>query len=102
MEIFNKSLFGDDAIEFCKLPKEQKENWIRKYTNQQNDEIIEEFLNNPLKDGDCGCGCGGKKSTDGNISKDVPTETNTDVVNNEASGDGGGGANKRRKNNKTS
>lgn len=62
MRIFNVILNGDDVKEFCKLSKESKIAWIKQYTNQKDNELIADFLNNPPKHGDCGCGCGDKKA----------------------------------------
>ena len=47
MEIFGKQIFGSDKEQWLELPIEEKVEWIRKYTNQDNDAIIEEFVNNP-------------------------------------------------------
>ena len=47
MEIFNVQIFGDDKDQWLAMPIEDKVEWIRKYTNQQNDAVIEEFVNNP-------------------------------------------------------
>lgn len=62
MRIFNVTLNGDDAKEFCKLSRESKIAWIKKYSNQKDTELIKEFLNNIPKHADCGCGCGEKKA----------------------------------------
>ena len=47
MDIFNVFFFGSDKEDWLKQSAEDKVEWIRKYTNQQNDEVIEEFINNP-------------------------------------------------------
>jgi hypothetical protein len=47
MTIFNLQIFGEDAEQWLLMPIEDKVEWIRKYTNQQDDAIIEEFVNNP-------------------------------------------------------
>lgn len=47
MVIFNVQIFGIDKEDWLKQSVEDKVEWIRKYTNQQNDEVIEEFINNP-------------------------------------------------------
>ena len=47
MEIFGKQIFGECKEQWLALPIEAKVEWIRKYTTQQNDAIIEEFINNP-------------------------------------------------------
>lgn len=47
MEIFDKQIFGDDKEQWLKQTVAKKVAWIRKYTNQQDNAIIEEFVNNP-------------------------------------------------------
>ena len=47
MDIFNVQIFGSDKEDWLKQSVEDKVEWIRKYTNQQNDEVIQEFINNP-------------------------------------------------------
>lgn len=47
MEIFDKQIFGSDKEYWLSQTEEWKVEWIRKYTNQQNDAVIEEFINNP-------------------------------------------------------
>lgn len=46
IEIFNKIIFSDDADAFLKLDVNAKVTWIKKYTNQQNDDLINDFLTN--------------------------------------------------------
>lgn len=98
MEIFNVRINGSDAKAFCKLSKEQKKQWILKYTNQKNEVLIEQFLTNPLKTNDCGCGCGGKN---GNISKAIPSESQATDENITTSRNSERVVAKRRKNAKT-
>jgi len=63
MNIFDKHIFGDDANQWLALSVEDKVEWIRKYTNQQDDAIIEEFINNPNISKDKIClTCGDKAS----------------------------------------
>lgn len=59
MQIFNKLLGKSDFEAFLDLTREAKVSWIKKYTNQQNETLINEFLDSPFKD-DKGCciGCG--------------------------------------------
>jgi hypothetical protein len=61
MQIFNIQINGIDAEEFCKQSTTYKLKWIKANTNQQNDSIIMEFLQNPNKTDKCGCGCTEKK-----------------------------------------
>jgi hypothetical protein len=96
MEIFGKHIFGEDAEQFCKLSKEDKKEWILKYTNARSEIVIEEFLNNPINKKDCGCGCGGNKQKDGNISETVSTKNAVGNEHNDTSGVSERGASKRR------
>lgn len=61
MRIFNVILNGKDAEDFCNQTRGFKIKWIKKNTSQQNDEIIANFLDNPIKMDDTGCGCGKKQ-----------------------------------------
>lgn len=61
MKIFNVILNGEAAKEFCHKSVEFKVDWIKKHTDQQNIDLIMDFINNPPKNNDCGCGCGDKK-----------------------------------------
>lgn len=59
IHIFNKIIFGDDALDFISWSKSDQKEWIKKNTNQKSDELIDEFLNNPKigKDAQClNCG----------------------------------------------
>ena len=70
MEIFNVQIFGSDKEQWLKQTVEEKVEWIRKYTNQQDDAIIEAFVNNPKISKDKIClTCGDK--ADYNIAKDI-------------------------------
>jgi len=63
MTIFNVQIFGEDKDQWLSMPIENKVEWIRKYTNQQNDAVIEEFVNNPSISKDKIClTCGDKAS----------------------------------------
>lgn len=75
IQIFNVQLNGDDAKKFCSNPNKME--WIKKHTNQQNEDIINEFLSKPLIDGDCGCGCGGAKTVN-NVTNRIPKEVAND------------------------
>ena len=62
MDIFNLQIFGSDKEDWLKQSVEDKVEWIRKYTNQQNDEVIQEFINNPKISKDKIClTCGAEK-----------------------------------------
>jgi hypothetical protein len=70
MQIFNKLLGKDDFKAFLDLTREEKVVWIKKYTNQQNDVLINEFLDNPHKEVDgCCIGCGNNHKKNESISK---------------------------------
>jgi hypothetical protein len=79
IQIFNKIIFGSDAEAFLALDVNSKVNFIKKYTNQQNDDLINEFLTNlPMykSQGENCIGC--KLSNDGkNISKTNAVEVAT-------------------------
>lgn len=47
MEIFNVQIFGEDKDYWMAQSAEWKVEWIRNHTNQQDDAIIEGFINNP-------------------------------------------------------
>lgn len=102
IQIFNIKLNGDDVKSFCEMTKEQKVAFIKEQTNQKNDDIINEFLSQPLQSGDCGCGCGGSKTvSNGNIGSGNAEADSVAKQNNSPSGNGKRGANKGGKNPKT-
>lgn len=73
MEIFNKHIFGSDADYFKQLSVIEQVDWIKKYTNQQNDDLINEFLSNIPENNDKNClDCGNKR-------KGISEKTATDV-----------------------
>lgn len=70
MQIFNKLLGESDFEAFLDLTRENKVSWIKKYTNQQNDVLINEFLDNPHKEvNGCCIGCGNNHKKNEGISK---------------------------------
>lgn len=79
MEIFGKHIFGDDAKAWLKQCKDQKREWILKYTSQKDDVLISEFINNPKISKDCKCLDCGKKKKDVNISDRVSEEVATAI-----------------------
>jgi hypothetical protein len=76
MEIFGKYIFGSDAEQWLKLCKEQKKEWVFKYTNQTDETLIDEFIKNPKITKECKCLDCGKN---GNISKTISEEVATDA-----------------------
>lgn len=99
MEIFGKHIFGTDADDWLKLCKDKKKEWILKHTNQNDENLIDEFVKNPKISKECKCLDCGKN---GNISKRISKEVATDVVGSEASGNSVGTNTKRRRNCKNS
>jgi hypothetical protein len=76
MEVFGKHIFGNDADKWLKLCKESKIEWILKNTNQTDNNLINEFINNPKISKECKCLDCGKN---GNISKTISTKVATDT-----------------------
>jgi hypothetical protein len=76
MEIFGKHIFGSDAEQWLKLCKEQKKEWVFKYTNQTDETLIDEFIKNTKITKECKCLDCGKN---GNISKTISDEVATDA-----------------------
>ncbi len=98
MEIFGKHIFGSDAEAWLKLCKEQKKDWILKNTNQRNEDLINDFINNPKITKECKCLDCGKN---GNISKGISEEVKVGNENNSTSGNGKRRTDKRRNGDKT-
>jgi len=73
MEIFGQHIFGSCAEAWLKLCKEQKKEWILKYTKQTDLQIIDEFVNNPKISKECKCLDCGKNKNNG-ISNGIPKE----------------------------
>lgn len=46
MEIFGAHIFTSDAQAFLDFSVNEKVEWIKKYTNQKDDDLINEFLSN--------------------------------------------------------
>jgi hypothetical protein len=90
MEIFGKHIFGNDAEAWLKLCKDKKKEWILKYTNQKNEALIDEFVNNPKISKECKCLDCGKNKKNG-ISNGISEETTTAIepieVGTDSSGD---------------
>jgi len=102
MDIFGKQLFGSDSVEWLALCKDKKKEWILKYTNQRDENVIDEFVNNPTITKDCKCQDCGKTKKDVNISNTIPKEN---VTSNEIAStprDGKRATSKRRNNAKKS
>lgn len=94
MEIFNKHIFGSDADYFKKLSVIEQVNWIKKYTNQQNDNLINEFLSNIPENNDKNCiDCGNKR-------KGISEKITADVIDSDATTNSGRGNTKRKRNDK--
>ena len=79
MQIFNIELFGTDEQWFCNLTITEQIEWIKNNTNQNNDELINEFLNRPyfIESGCVKCGkLDNKFIPNGNFSKGVSEKIN--------------------------
>lgn len=76
MTIFNLQIWGEDADKFMALSCAKKKEWIKANTNQQNDELIEEFIKAATRGNDDECqGCkDAKNKSNGTISKTVSSE----------------------------
>lgn len=74
MQIFDKQLYGSDADYFLSLSCSDKNKWIKKNTNQQNDSLIDEFIKTVRADGDeCqGCKDAKAKKSDASAIKSTP------------------------------
>lgn len=85
MEIFGKHIFGETLEYFIELSRDEKAQWIKKRTSQQNDDQINEFLDNfkPIKNNGSNCLDCGKldnkihNPNGGNISKGNEQEVAT-------------------------
>lgn len=70
MKIFNVEIFGSDADEFMNLSVIQKIDWINTHTNQRNEDLIVEFIENLQRGKDTNClDCGNISKTDAVESK---------------------------------
>lgn len=99
MEIFNKQIFGSDAEEWLQLPTMQQVEWIKSNTNQQSDDLIDEFLSNlPTlgKEKEC-LNCG----KDGDFSKGISKEVATDTITELSTGESTENSTKRSKKSET-
>ena len=94
IQLFNIQLNGIDAKNFCKLSREKKVEFIKIHTNQTEDFLIDELLNSSLKKLDCGCGCVGNQSGNGNISSDDAEASTIVEQNNSTKGVSKRGVNK--------
>ena len=75
LEVFGKILFGSCAEDWLKLCKDKKKEWILKHTQQKDETLISEFINNPNISKECKClDCGkNKKDVASGISETVAT-----------------------------
>ena len=90
LNIFGKIKFGSDVEEWLKLCKDQKREWILKYTKQRDEQIISEFVNNPKISKECKCLDCGKNKNNGisnRISEETATVTQPIEVGADSSGD---------------
>jgi len=103
IEIFGKVLFESDAIEFLGWREDKKKEWILANTNQRDESLIDEFVNNPKITKDCKCNdCGKHKEKTNGISEAISTEPTQSNEATDSSGNGERTVNKRRGNAKKS
>ena len=94
MQVFNVEIWGEDADNFMALSCADKKEWIKKHSNQQSDELIEEFLKSVNRGNDDECqGC--KKAKNEQPKTNTP-EVTAAVEPVDAPSDGKGGNHKRR------
>lgn len=80
LEIFNIIIGGETLDKFLALDTEQKKEFIKKHTNQQNDKVIDDFLSRPFKGVQPCVNCGELNNKienpfkNGDISERVPTK----------------------------
>jgi len=96
LNIFGKIKFGSDVEEWLKLCKDQKREWILKYTKQRDEQIISEFVNNPKISKECKCLDCGKNKNNG-ISNRISEEATTVTQPIEFGTDSGGDSIERQK-----
>lgn len=106
LEIFNIIIGGETLDKFLALDTEQKKEFIKKHTNQQNDKVIDDFLSRPFKGVKPCVNCGELNNKienpfkNGDISERVPTETVESEQPNMDGADGGADSNERPKKSK--
>lgn len=58
MQIFDIEIWGEHADEFMALSCDKKKDWIKKHSNQQNDDLIDDFIKSVNRGNDEECqGC---------------------------------------------
>ena len=94
MQVFNVESWGEDADNFMALSCADKKEWIKKHSNQQSDELIEEFLKSVNRGNDDECqGC--KKAKNEQPKTNTP-EVTAAIEPVDVAGNGSGASNKRR------
>ena len=94
MQVFNVEIWGEDADNFMALSCADKKEWIKKHSNQQSDELIEEFLKSVNRGNDDECqGC--KKAKNEQPKTNTP-EVTAAIEPIDVAGNGSGASNKRR------
>jgi len=76
IDVFGFLIFESDAVEFLGWCKDKKREWILSNTNQKDESLIDEFINNPKISKECKClDCGKNKERNesSGISKEVAT-----------------------------
>ena len=94
MQVFNVEIWGEDADNFMALSCADKKEWIKKHSNQQSDELIEEFLKSVNRGNDDEChGC--KKAKNEQPKTNTP-EVTAAIEPVDVAGNGSGASDKRR------
>lgn len=87
LEIFGKIIFESDAIDWLSWCKDKKKDWILTHTNQKDESLIDEFINNPAISKDCKCSdCGKNKENEPSGIPEKITTTTKSIDNTKLSG----------------
>jgi len=102
MEIFGVHIFTSDAQAFLDFSVNEKVEWIKKYTNQKDDDLINEFLSNlpQYKNGSECLNCNSKQDAN-NINSGNDAEGKINIEPGSTEGNGKRTVSKSRRRNKT-
>ena len=95
LEIFGLTLFERDAIDWLSWCKDKKRDWILTHTNQKDESLIDEFINNPAISKDCKCSDCGKHKEE-NESSGIPEKVTTTPKSIDVTKSSGGNRTKRQ------
>jgi len=94
MQIFNIEIFGETADKFMAMSCADKKKFIKENSNQQSDELIDEFLKSVNRGNDEEChGC---KEAKNEQPKTNTPEVTAAIEPVDVAGNGSGASNKRR------